>query len=151
MCIGSAVSMTSTLRLLLWARGLRDFGDGFVAVLLPVYLKALNFSSFEVGLLADTALFGSSLLTLAAGWLGVHYDHRRLLLWAAALMSMTGAALSIVSSYTFLLFVAFAGTVNPSTASDTADGERTRAFAHYSLAGALGGDVAPSRLRYPIS
>jgi MFS family permease len=145
--------MTSTLHLLLWARGLRDFGDGFVAVLLPVYLKALNFSSFEVGVLAGTALFGSSLLTLAAGWLGVHYDHRRLLLWAAALMSMTGAALSIVSSYTFLLFVAFAGTVNPSTASasafmpvehavlarDTADGERTRAFAHYSLAGALGG------------
>jgi MFS family permease len=145
--------MSGPLRSLLWARGLRDFGDGFVAVLLPVHLKALGFSPFEVGVLVGAALFGSSALTLAVGFLGVRYDHRRLLLWAAALMSTTGVALSIVSSYAFLLVVAFAGTVNPSSASATAfvpvehavltreagDGERTRVFARYSLVGALGG------------
>ena len=61
--------MSSPLRLLLGARGLRDFGDGFVAVLLPVYLLALGFSPFEVGALAGTALLGSALLTLAvASW-----------------------------------------------------------------------------------
>jgi MFS family permease len=75
-----ASTMSSPLRSLLWARGLRDFGDGFVAVLLPVYLKALGFSSFEVGLLAGAALLGSSALTLAVGFLGVRFDHRRLLL-----------------------------------------------------------------------
>jgi hypothetical protein len=53
------------------ARGLRDFGDGFVAVLLPVYLMALGFSPLEVGASAGTALFGSALLTLAVGFLGV--------------------------------------------------------------------------------
>jgi hypothetical protein len=63
--------MSSPLRLLLGARGLRDFGDGFVAVLLPVYLMALGFSPLEVGALAGTALFGSALLTLAVGFLGV--------------------------------------------------------------------------------
>jgi hypothetical protein len=47
--------MSSPLRLLLGARGLRNFGDGFVAVLLPVYLKALGFSPLEVGALAGTA------------------------------------------------------------------------------------------------
>ena len=37
------------------ARALRDFGDGFVAVLLPVYLTALGLGAFEVGLVATLA------------------------------------------------------------------------------------------------
>ena len=40
------------------ARALRDFGDGFVAVLLPVYLTALGLGAFEVGLVATLALLG---------------------------------------------------------------------------------------------
>jgi MFS family permease len=143
--------MSSPLRLLLGARGLRDFGDGFVAVLLPVYLTALGFSPLEVGALAGTALFGSALLTLTVGFLGVRYDHRLLLISAAGLMTATGVALSIVDSYALLLVVAFVGSVNPSGGSsssfvpvehavltrETADAERTKAFAHYSLVGGL--------------
>ncbi len=34
------------------ARALRDFGDGFVAVLLPAYLLALGFSAVQVGSVA---------------------------------------------------------------------------------------------------
>ena len=143
--------MISPLRLLLGARGLRDFGDGFVAVLLPVYLMALGFSPLEVGALAGTALFGSALLTLAVGFLGVRYDHRLLLISSAGLMTATGVALSIVNSYALLLVVAFIGSVNPSGGSassfvpvehavltrETADAERTKAFARYSLVGGL--------------
>jgi len=143
--------MSSPLRLLLGARGLRDFGDGFVAVLLPVYLKALGFSPLEIGALAGTALLGSALLTLAVGFLGVRYDHRLLLISSAGLMTATGVALSIVDSYALLLVVAFVGSVNPSGGSassfvpvehavltrETADAERTKAFARYSLVGGL--------------
>ncbi|MBI1866803.1 MAG: MFS transporter [Methylocystis sp.] len=144
--------MSSPLRLLLWARGLRDFGDGFVAVLLPVYLTALGFSPFEVGALAGTALLGSALLTLAVGLVGVRYDHQRLLLAGAALMSATGVALSSVDSYAVLLVVAFVGSVNPSGSASsfvpvehavltrvTDARERTKVFARYSLVGALAG------------
>ena len=143
--------MSSPLRLLLGARGLRDFGDGFVAVLLPVYLKALGFSPLEIGALAGTALLGSALLTLAVGFLGVRYDHRLLLISSAGLMTATGVALSIVDSYALLLVVAFVGSVNPSGGSassfvpvehavltrETADAERTKAFARYGLVGGL--------------
>lgn len=139
------------LRLLLWGRGLRDFGDGFVAVLLPVYLTALGFSPFEVGLLAGMALLGSALLTLAMGFLGVRYDHRLLLIAASGLMAATGIALAIDGSYALLLVVAFIGTINPSAGStssfvpvehavlsrETANAERTKAFARYSLVGGL--------------
>ena len=56
---------------LLAARALRDFGDGFVAVLLPVHLIALGFSPLEIGAIATAALLGSALLTLGIGMIGV--------------------------------------------------------------------------------
>ena len=49
------------------ARSLRDFGDGFVAILLPVYLLALGFSPLQVGIIATASLFGSALLTIIFG------------------------------------------------------------------------------------
>ncbi len=137
------------------ARAVRDFGDGFVAVLLPVYLIALGFGPLEVGIIATAALLGSALLTLAVGFLGAKYDHRQLLLAAAGLMIATGVAFSVVHDYAVLLVVAFAGTVNPTAGSvsvfvplehavltrEVADAVRTRTFARYSLVGALAGAV----------
>ena len=66
----SRVSLPGAIPLLLGARTLRDFGDGFVAVLLPLYLVRLGFSSLAVGVLAALALLGSALLTLAVGVVG---------------------------------------------------------------------------------
>lgn len=145
------ITTGGVLRLLLWGRGLRDFGDGFVAVLLPVYLTAQGFSPFEIGALAGTALLGSAVLTLAMGFLGVRYDHRLLLISAAGLMTATGVALATADSYVLLLIVAFIGTVNPSAGTtssfvpvehavltrETTDAERTKIFARYSLVGGL--------------
>jgi MFS family permease len=138
---------------LLCARAFRDFGDGFVAVLLPAYLLALGLGPLQVGVIATTALLGSALLTLAIGFLGARHDHRRLLLAAAGLMIATGVAFALVHNYAILLVVAFAGTANPSAGSVSifvplehavlaraaASKERTKIFARYSLVGALAG------------
>ena len=135
------------------ARALRDFGDGFVAILLPVYLTALGMGAFEVGLVATLALLGSALLTLAIGMFGANRDHRMLLLAASALMIATGIAYAATGEGTVLLLVAFVGTINPSGGSTSIfvpiehtvltaavpARERTHAFARYSLAGALAG------------
>ena len=135
------------------ARALRDFGDGFVAVLLPVYLTALGLSAFDVGLIATLALLGSALLTLGIGFLGARHDVRTLLLAAAALMIATGIAYAAANDYAVLLVVAFVGTINPSGGSTSvfvplehtvlsgavAAARRTGAFARYSLIGALAG------------
>lgn len=140
---------------LLAARALRDFGDGFVAVLLPAYLLALGFTSLEVGVIATVSLLGSAFLTVGAGLLGARYDHRQLLLAAASLMLATGVAFAAVHDYALLLVVAFAGTINPSAGSvsvfvplehaaltgHVTDADRTRMFAHYSLVGALAAAV----------
>jgi len=133
------------------ARALRDFGDGFVAVLLPVYLTTMGLGPLEVGVVATLALFGSALMTLAIGLLGARTDQRRLLIGASGLMIATGLAFAASSSYAVVLVVAFMGTINPSSGSvsifvplehavlsrSVADRERTRMFASYSLIGAL--------------
>ncbi|MDX8463651.1 MFS transporter, partial [Mesorhizobium sp. VK2D] len=46
------------------ARAFRDFGDGFAAVLLPVYLASIGLGPLEIGVVATVALLGSALLTL---------------------------------------------------------------------------------------
>ena len=135
------------------ARAIRDFGDGFIAILLPVYLTSLGLTVFDVGVIATLALFGSSCLTLAIGLVGARFDPRRLLLAAAALMALTGIAYAASSAYWVLGVVAFVGTINPSGGSASifvpiehsllsgavTPALRTRSFARYSLVGALAG------------
>jgi len=139
------------VRLLLVGRGLRAFVDGYVAVLLPAYLLALGFGTWEVGLLSSVTLLGSAFATLAVGAWGQRFHHRHLLLAAALLMAVTGLGFAGLSAFWPLLLVAFVGTLNPSSGdvsvflpleharlADAAQGNaRTALFARYSLVGAL--------------
>lgn len=59
---------------ILIARGLRDFGDGFSAVLLPVYLIMLGLGPLAIGLVATVALFGSAMMTLGIGLIGARIE-----------------------------------------------------------------------------
>lgn len=138
-------------RILLLGRALRAFSDGYVAVLLPAYLLALGFGTWEVGFLSSATLLGSAFATLAVGAWGHRIKHRTLLLGAALLMAATGLAFAGLSSFWPLLLVAFAGTLNPSSGdvsvflpleharlAEAAKGDaRTALFARYSLTGAL--------------
>jgi MFS family permease len=132
-------------------RGLRAFVDGYVAVLLPVYLLALGFGTWQVGLLSTATLLGSALATVAVGTWGHRFHHRRLLLAASLLMAATGLSFAGLSAFWPLLTVAFVGTLNPSSGdvsvflpleharlAEAADGTaRTTLFARYSLTAAL--------------
>ncbi|HEX5649180.1 MAG TPA: MFS transporter [Steroidobacteraceae bacterium] len=136
---------------MLIGRGLRAFVDGYVAVLLPVYLLALGFGTWEVGLLSTVTLLGSALATVAVGTWGHRVHHRRLLLAAALLMAATGLSFAGLSTLWPLLTVAFVGTLNPSSGdvsvflpleharlAEAAHGDaRTTLFARYSLTAAL--------------
>src|SRR5215813_5206592 len=72
------------------ARGVRAFGDGFVALLLPIYLVERGFSALAVGTIVTGTLVGTALMTLWVGWIANRYSRRRLLLTAAVLMAATG-------------------------------------------------------------
>lgn len=144
-------SLPPEVRRLIAGRGLRAFADGFIAILLPVYLLALGFGVWHVGVLSTATLLGSSAMTLAVGRWGHRFPHSRLLLGAAALMTATGLAFAGLSDFAPLLLVAFVGTLNPSAGdvsvflpleharlAQLSNGSaRTRVFALYSLSGAL--------------
>jgi MFS family permease len=140
-----------TIRILIAARGVRAFGDGFVALLLPAYLLQLGYGPVETGVLASATLLGSSGLTLGAGFLAHRIPPRRLLLMAAGLMLATGLAFSQLRQFWPMVVVGFVGTLNPSSgdvspfqpleqaqmADAAPPGRRTDAFAIYGLVGAL--------------
>lgn len=138
-------------RLLLVSRGLRAFVDGYVAVLMPAYLLALGFGTWEVGLLSTATLLGSAMAAMAVGAWGHLFQHRRLLLAAALLMAVTGLGFAGLSDFWPLLLVGFLGTLNPGSgdvsvflpleharlAEAAAGNARTTLFARYTLVGAL--------------
>ncbi len=150
-------------RLLLTARGLRAFGDGFVSLLLPYYLTLLGYSALQVGLLVTATLLGSGALTLAIGYVAHRYSSRNLLLAASLLMAATGIALSVTTAFWPLLIIAVVGTLNPSANDVTLFSpleqtlltraapaqSRTALFARYSLIGALIGALGAQAAGIP--
>jgi MFS family permease len=136
---------------LLIAKGLRAFGDGYVSLLLPLYLVQLGLRPFQVGIIATITLIGSGLLTLAVGLHAWRFHYRSLLLVASALMAGTGFGFFVFTSFWPLMVVALVGTLNPSNgdvsvflplehsvlAKLIGDRRRTAVFARYSLMGAL--------------
>ena len=84
------VSTAPLVRRILLAKGARAFGDGFVSVLLPLYLLELGYRPLQVGIIATATLLGSGVLTLAVGLRAHRFAYRTLLLAATALMAATG-------------------------------------------------------------
>jgi MFS family permease len=138
-------------RVLLWGRGLRAFGDGFVSLLLPVYLTVLGIDEVGVGILTTATLAGSAALTLLVGFIAHRFGHRLLLLAATLMMIGTGVGFALETRFWPLVLIGFVGTLNPSSgdvslflpleqamlAESVSDRSRTSIFAAYSLVGSL--------------
>jgi len=150
---------------LLVAKGLRAFGDGYVSLLLPLYLLELGFSPLRVGIIATTTLIGSGLLTLAVGLHAWRYHYRSLLLAASALMAGTGFGFALLTDFWPLMLVALVGTLNPSSGDVSVflplehavlsrvvtDRQRTATFARYSLVGSLLAAVGSLAAALPVT
>jgi MFS family permease len=144
---------SSDAALLLAARGVRAFGDGFVSVLLPLHLTTLGFSAVRIGVLTTATLLGSAALTLLVGQFAGRWKRADLLIRASAIMIATGLGFALLDGFWPLMLVAFVGTLNPSSGDvsiflpteqsllpQTApDASRTALFARYTLIGSLVG------------
>lgn len=139
--------------LILTARGIRAFTDGYVALLLPYYLTLLGYSAFQIGVIATATLLGSGLLTLLVGVFAYRFRLHTLLGVACLLMLGTGLGFAALTDFWPLLLIAVVGTLNPSSGdvsvflpleqsllSHAARSEhRTALFARYSIVGNLVG------------
>jgi MFS family permease len=138
-------------RLLFAARAIRMFGYGAVAVILVLYLAALGFNGFEIGLLLSLTLAGDTLISL---WLTTRADRvgrRRVLVIGALLVVAAGAVFGLASAFPVLLLAATIGVISPSgnevgpflaveqaSLSETLPGsKRTSVFAWYNLVGSV--------------
>jgi len=148
---------------ILAARGLRAFADGFVSLLLPIYLVALGFSALAIGAIVTGTLIGTALLTLWVGLIANRCSRRRLLLAAALLMAATGAGFAVMTDFWPLLVIAFVDTMNP-TSGDASifvpleqtvltqtvePRRRTALFARYSVIGSLAGALGVLAASFP--
>jgi MFS family permease len=144
-------AQNADIRLLYAARSVRGLGDGFAVIILPAYLTAIGFTPAQIGFVATASLLGTAIFTLSVGLLAPRHDLRKLLLFGALLMVMTGAALPDSEHLIWIAAVVFVGTINPSTgdigvlvplehaalSQNVADDQRTHTFARYSLIGSL--------------
>ena len=134
-------------RWVLAARSIRAFADGFVSLLLPIYLLELGFGTFAIGSIITSTLIGSALLTFSIGLVAHRYARRAMLRSACLLMIATGAAFALSTDYWPIVVVAFIGTINPTAgdvslflpleqtvlAQSVTPTDRTALFARYSL------------------
>ncbi|MDQ2784379.1 MAG: MFS transporter [Chloroflexota bacterium] len=147
------IGATHDAAVLIASRAVRAFGDGFISVLLPVYLTTIGLSSLRIGAVTTATLVGSAALTLVVGLIAYRLKRRRLLFGAAVLMIATGIGFAVVHAFWPLMIVAFVGTLNPSSGDVSvflpleqsllpqtvgARG-RTALFARYSLVASLVG------------
>jgi len=140
---------TEDAGVLLRARAVRAFGDGFVSVLLPLHLTTLGFGGIRIGAIATATLIGSAALTLLVGLIAYRIRRRVLLLRAAVLMVATGLGFAFGHDFWPLMLVAFVGTLYPSSGDvsvflpteqallpqTVSARERTALFTRYSLIG----------------
>ena len=143
------------VRLLLTARGVRGFGDGFVSILVPIYLTGIGFDAFEVGALTTAMLLGPTVMTLVIGLIAHRLKIAKVLITATTLMVLSGIGYALESEFWPPLVIALIGTLSP-TASDVSvfapleqtllsnavrPEQRTSIFASYSLIGSVLGAI----------
>jgi MFS family permease len=95
--------------LLFATRIIRMFGYGFLSVVLALYLAQRGLSEGKIGLLLTLTLAGDAAITL---WLTTTADRmgrRRMLIFGAGLMIMSGVIFSLTGNYILLVVTAIIG------------------------------------------
>lgn len=142
---------TDDARRVLIARSLRAFGDGFIAIVLPLHLFALGYTATTVGIIATVAMLGSAVLTLLVGVRAHAMSRRFLMQLSACIMCLTGLGFAFGQNVWLLLAIAFFGTLNPSSGDvsvfvplehtalshSISPSDRTALFARYSFVGTV--------------
>ncbi|HEY1421652.1 MAG TPA: MFS transporter [Candidatus Dormibacteraeota bacterium] len=138
--------------LLIATRIIRAFGFGFAGILVAVHLQARMFSPAEIGVALAIGLATASLSGLVSASASARFGRRRTLSALGVLMAVSGLDLALATQHWLLILggltgmMGIAGTDNgpflpveqamlTQAATRT---NRNRAFARYSLTGALG-------------
>ncbi len=143
------LGLTGDGRVLFATRIARMFAYGFLAVVLVLYLAAIDLDGVRIGLLLTLTLVGDTVISL---WLTTNADRfgrRRVLIAGAGLMLLAGLLFAVTRDYFVLVFAATIGVISPSgnevgpflaveqasLTQTVPDRRRTSIFAWYNLVG----------------
>jgi MFS family permease len=150
--------MTRDIALLLGGRALRSLSQGYLGVIVPVYLARLGFSATRVGLVFTAGAVGSIILTASVGLFADRIGRKPLLIALGLLTSAAALAFALTQQYSILLIAAALGTIGrgggagssgaygpyypaeqPLLAEQVSDSARTHVFGVVAVIGVLSG------------
>ncbi len=137
--------------LLFATRCLRMFGYGLLSVVLVLYLIAVGFKDWEIGLLLTLSLVGDTVISLGLTTIADRLGRRRTLIVGAVLMALAGVAFVSTGNLFLLIVAATIGVISPtgneigpflsieqaSLTHVVSDERRTDVFAWYNLVGSF--------------
>ena len=143
--------LTPDGRLLFATRAARMFAYGFLSVVLVLYLSAMGYNEWSIGVLLSLTLVGDALISL---WITISADRvgrKRMLLVGAGLMILAGIVFALTQNYIVLVIAAIIGVISPSgnevgpflpieqaaLSQTIPDDRRTSVFAWYNLIGSF--------------
>ena len=158
-------SATRDARVIFLTRAVRAFVDGMAFVVFPVFLEALGFSGFRIGVVVAAGLLGSALLTLTIGIVSHRHDVVRLLTVGSLIMTVTGVGFGFATAFWALVALGVVTTMNTSAgdvsaflpleqsilSSTVPDSDRTALFARFNLVGSLVGSVGALCAGVPVA
>ncbi len=90
-------------------RGLRSFYFGYIAFLIPLFLKQVGFSVVEIGIYALVATIASSGLVLLSGFMGDLYSKKKTLLIMSGLPAFIFVTFLLTHNFVLLFLTSILG------------------------------------------
>ena len=145
-----ATQLTRDGWLLLASKGTRNFGYGFLSVILGLYLDEVGFTPIEVGFILTATLIGSAMLTGVVTARADRLGRRRMLMVSSGLMALSGIIFAVAHTPWLLVVAALTGTISATSGEvgpfetvesailpqTTSEKRRNQAFGLYSAVGA---------------
>ncbi|KAM4055024.1 major facilitator superfamily protein [Hirsutella rhossiliensis] len=98
--------------LVIFSRTCRMFAFGAISLIIALFLSALGFSDFRIGLFMTLTLAGDVVLSLATALVADRIGRRRILLLGGSLMVLSGAVFAYFENFWILLGAAVVGVVS---------------------------------------
>lgn len=130
------------LALLFIGRGLRSLSQGFLAIIVPLYLALLGFGAVQIGVLFAAGALAGAVLTAVVGMLSDRLGRTAVLVAIAVLSVGGGLAFALSGDFVVLVLAAGLGTIGRGGGAGSGGAAGPFAPAEQALIGEHAGDTA---------
>jgi MFS family permease len=102
--------MNRDLNLLFASRALRSLSQGYMAVVLPLYVVALGYSAIDLGMIAAVNSLANALVALAVGVLADRFGRKLFMVLISLMMAISGVLFCLSHALGMIVVAASLGT-----------------------------------------